>query len=235
MTTTATREVATSSRFSVPAVTFAVLASVVGAVVTDALGTDQLGRLAGAAIGPVVTATFTTWWTGGRGRIQLGAICSLSALALVITISGFFVADTVADEPVLGSGSGSLAPSNLVGADSTDTSPVTDGDDGVVDPPVEVDLAVDAGASTDGVGITIINVGEAAAGGFVVSMNDDDVHTNTGGLPPGASESITASCLDTPPGDVVIEVRFLDDQEIDPNAANNVASVTNTCPDQPTI
>ncbi len=230
---TLAREVVASKGFSTPAVMFAVLASVVGAVVTAELGTGQVGRLTGAAIGPIVTATFTTWWSGGRGPVQLAVICALSALALFITVSGFFVADTVADEPVLGDGgSGSLVPwsSGSVtggapaapGATETIETSGTDREGGA-------DLAVTAISAEAGVDITVTNVAGAESGGFEITMNGLPVQSGTA-LPVGGSVGVTAPCPDPPAAELTVEVRLLDTELVDPDLSNNVSVPEGACP-----
>ena len=124
------RAAAAANGLSTVALLSAVLASVVGAVLTAELGTSQLGRLGGATLGPVISTTITTWWSGGRGRLQLVAITVMTLLALGITVSGFLVADTVAEKPVLGDdGSGSLVPSGVAPAAAPDpVDPLDPGD-----------------------------------------------------------------------------------------------------------
>jgi len=96
------REVVASEGFSAGALGLAILGSVVGMVLTTKIDLGPWGGLAGATIGPVLSATFTTRRAGERGRVRLGAMCALSALALVITISGFAVAPADLKEPLVG-------------------------------------------------------------------------------------------------------------------------------------
>lgn len=216
-----TRQVAASNGFSLVALSFAVLASVVGAVLTSALGTDQLGRLGGAAIGPVVTATFTTWWAGGRGRVQLLVIGVLSALAVVITVSGFLVADTVAEEPVLGDG-GSIVPADVIGADSTDSPPDT-GD------PAPADLAVGAVSAEGGVTITVSNVGAADAAGFVVALDGDPADSFDGLAAWASTEAFFVPCAEPPLEEPTASVAFTDSAVVDPDETNNAVPVPGAC------
>lgn len=241
------RQVAASKGFSLVALTFAVLASVVGATLTAALGTDQLGRLGGAAVGPVVTATFTTWWSGGRGRVQLLAIAVLSALALVITVSGFLVADTVAEKPVLGGGRGSIVPADVVGSPidpgtETGTDPGTDpgtetGTDdesgtgtteGSTAEPLP-NLTVSAVPVTGGVEMTVTNAGTADAAAFTVLLDGAPVGS-VDALTVGSATSITAACpgvLTTAPTASVV---FTDPVVVDADVADNSAVVPGACP-----
>ncbi len=230
---TLAREIVASKGFSVPAVLFAVLASVVGAVVTAELGTGQVGRLTGAAVGPVVTATFTTWWTGGRGPVQLAVICALSALALFITVSGFFVADTVADEPVLGDGSsGSLAPSSagsVSGGGPESPAPTDATETGGSERGGGADLAVAATAAESGVDITVTNLAGQESGGFEITMNGVPVQTGTA-LPVGGSVGVTAPCPQPPAAELTVEVRLVDTEVVDPDLSNNVSVPAGACP-----
>lgn len=240
------RQVVASNGFSLVALTFAVLASVVGATLTAALGTDQLGRLGGAAVGPVVTATFTTWWSGGRGRVQLLAIAVLSALALVITVSGFLVADTVAEKPVLGGGRGSIVPADVVGSPidpgtETGTGPGTetgtDGESGTgttggstgVTTPLP-DLTVSAVPVTGGVEITVSNADTAADAGTFTVLLDGELVDTVDALSAGSATGITAACpgvLTTAPTASVV---FTDPAVVDADVADNSAVVTGACP-----
>jgi hypothetical protein len=87
--------------FSAGTLLLAVGGSVVGTILTDALGTEQWGTLAGAALGPVVSTVFSTKHSGEKGRIRGAAIAILSAGALVITWAGFSLGDTAAGKSVL--------------------------------------------------------------------------------------------------------------------------------------
>ncbi len=227
-----TRQAMASKGFSTVALLFAVLSSVVGAVLTAELGTGQLGRLGGAAIGPVISTTFTTWWSGGRGRIQLAAIGLLTLLALGVTVSGFFVADTVADQPVLGDdGSGSLVPS---GVEPAVPDPGVD-PGGVTDPPV-VDEPLPELSFTDvpitgGTAITVTNNGAAAAGPFEITVNGDGF-TQFESLAAGAStEALKVECPDTPVTELTIAMVLFADSRPDADESNNERTVPVTCPE----
>ncbi|GAA2711065.1 FHA domain-containing protein [Actinoplanes palleronii] len=80
--------------FSGGALLLAVAGSVVGTVLTDAAGTGPWGTLAGAAIGPLVSTTFSTRHAGEKGRVRAAAIGILSVSALFITWAGVSVAET---------------------------------------------------------------------------------------------------------------------------------------------
>lgn len=94
--------------FSFGALLLAVLGSVVGAVLLGELqgriSDDQnWGPLAGAALGPVISATFTSRNTADKGRVRTAMIVFLSGGALLITANGFSIADTVAGRSILSS------------------------------------------------------------------------------------------------------------------------------------
>jgi hypothetical protein len=87
--------------FSGTALLVAVCGSVVGTVLTGALGSGQWGTLAGAAIGPVVSTAFSTKRTGEKGRVRGAAIAILSLAALLITWVGVSVTDAAAGTSVI--------------------------------------------------------------------------------------------------------------------------------------
>ncbi len=237
-----TRQAVASNGFSMVALLFAVLSSVVGAVLTAELGTGQLGRLGGAAIGPVISTTFTTWWSGGRGRIQLAAIGLLTLLALGVTVSGFFVADTVADKPVLGDdGSGSLVPSGVEpavpdpGVDPAVPDPGVDPggvtDPSVVDPEPEPlpELSFTAVPIAGGTAVTVTNNGTADAGPFEITVNGV-VSTQVGSLLAETSTAALAvACPDPLLTELTIAVVLSADSLPDADESNNEATVPVTC------
>lgn len=224
-----TRQAVASNGFSTVALLFAVLSSVVGAVLTAKLGTGQFGRLAGAAIGPVISTTFTTWWSGGRGRIQLAAIGLLTLLALGITVSGFFVADTVADKAVLGDGNGSLIPSGVPPADpGVDPGGTPAGE---VDPesgPLP-DLSFTAVPIAGGTAVTVTNNGTADAGPFEITV-DGVSSTPVDGLLAGTSTAAVAvACPDPLLTELTIAVVMSAGSPPDADESNNTATVPVTC------
>jgi hypothetical protein len=92
-----------------PAVTtaslsIAVLGSVVGTVLPSLFKADRLGTAAAAAIGPIITATFTSKRAGERGRVRALAITVLSAAALLITFTGFTLPELAAKKPLITEG-----------------------------------------------------------------------------------------------------------------------------------
>ncbi|HEY3008833.1 MAG TPA: FHA domain-containing protein [Micromonosporaceae bacterium] len=87
--------------FSGRALLLAVAGSVVGTVLSGFTGTDQWGRLAGAALVPIVAATFSTKRAGDAGRVRTVAIVVLSTAALAITWAGVSVADLAAGRSVV--------------------------------------------------------------------------------------------------------------------------------------
>lgn len=223
-----TRQAVASKGFSAVALSFAVLSSVVGAVITAELGSGQLGRLAGAAVGPVISTTFTTWWTGGRGRIQLVAMGLLTLLALGITVSGFFVADTVADKPVLGDGSGSLVPSG-VPPEGSGGPPGGGTEPGGVDPDALPDLSFTTVPITGGLAVTVTNHGSGDAAAFQITVNGG-VATELDGLLAGASsDAVAVTCPDPALTELTIAVVPSADGPPDADESNNEATLPVTC------
>jgi pSer/pThr/pTyr-binding forkhead associated (FHA) protein len=95
------QELRESHGFSATALLLAVLGTVVATALTGAAGAGQWGTLVGAAVGPVVTTTFTTKKAGEKGRVRTATIIVLSVAALVITWVGIGLADQVAGESVI--------------------------------------------------------------------------------------------------------------------------------------
>jgi hypothetical protein len=95
------RELQYAQGFSAWALLLAVLGSVAGTIFTSAFGTGHWGTLAGAAVGPVISTTFSTKYTGERGRVRNATIIILSIAALLITVTGFTFADRVAGKSIL--------------------------------------------------------------------------------------------------------------------------------------
>jgi hypothetical protein len=141
----------------------AVLGAVVSTTLTGATGAGPWGTLLGAAVGPVVTTTFTTKKAGEKGRVRTAAIAILSLTALVITVVGIGIADRAAGHSVMpfsteqastfpragGDGNGAPAvttspPESGSTSSLTDTKPVP-----VVDPP-----SVDCGQTSPGTSVT---------------------------------------------------------------------------------
>jgi hypothetical protein len=95
------RELEYAQGFSSWALLLAVLGSVAGTTFTSAFGTGHWGILAGAAVGPVISTTFSTKYTGERGHVRNAIIIILSIAALLITVTGFTFADRVAGRSIL--------------------------------------------------------------------------------------------------------------------------------------
>jgi hypothetical protein len=95
------RDLEDAPGFSAWALLLAVLGSVAGAIITSAVGTGQWGTLAGAALGPVISTTFSTKRTGESGGVRNAIIIILSGGALFITVTGFTFADHVAGKSIL--------------------------------------------------------------------------------------------------------------------------------------
>jgi hypothetical protein len=70
----------------------AVLASVVGTVLASACGTGRTGALLSAALGPLITALFTT---SGRAKARSVGIALVTVVALAVTVTGFTVPEFV--------------------------------------------------------------------------------------------------------------------------------------------
>ncbi len=85
----------------------AVVGSFVSAVLNGfllATAWGQWGVLLGAAVGPVVTTTFTTKVTGEKGRLRAAVIAALSITAVLITFSGVEVVDRASGTALLAGG-----------------------------------------------------------------------------------------------------------------------------------
>jgi hypothetical protein len=87
--------------FSAGGLLLAVAGAVVSTVLTGAAGAGPWGRLAGAAVLPVVSAAFSTKRAGESGRVRTAAIALLSLGALAITWAGISVADLAANRSVI--------------------------------------------------------------------------------------------------------------------------------------
>jgi hypothetical protein len=58
-------------------------------------------RLVGAAVGPVISTTFTTKQAGERGRVRAAITVLVSSAALFITVSGTSLTEFASRTPVL--------------------------------------------------------------------------------------------------------------------------------------
>jgi hypothetical protein len=115
--------VVASDGFSGNALGLAVLGSVVGTILTASIGTGRWGVLVAAVIGPVLSATFTTRRAGERGRVRLGAIVALSALALIISITGFALTPAEVKEPLVGDADPSATVAQMLPSTGRTTDP----------------------------------------------------------------------------------------------------------------
>lgn len=95
------RELHAAPGFSAGALFLAVAGSAVGTVLSGAAGTGPWGTLAGATLGPVISTTFSTRRAGEKGLVRSAAIAVLSAGALLITVTGFSLADAAAGRSVV--------------------------------------------------------------------------------------------------------------------------------------
>ena len=123
--------------FSVWALLLAIAGSVVGAVFTSALGTGEWVVLAGAALGPAVSTTFSTRHTGEKGRVRTAAIVIMSISALLITVTGFSFADRIAGRSVLPGADGRTFPIPMV----EPSDPITEPSNATTGPGIEVEPA----------------------------------------------------------------------------------------------
>jgi len=153
------RELHDAPGFSGTALLLTVAGSLVGTILVGFADVGPWGSLTGAAIAPVVTATFTTKRTGEKGRVRTWAIVILSAVALTITVTGVSAAELATDSRVTpgsddamtftnahpesglgGGGTSGATPSGSPGA-----SPTATGSPGQSGPSIEVSATVDCG------------------------------------------------------------------------------------------
>ncbi|MEV0288394.1 hypothetical protein AB0H36_30100 [Kribbella sp. NPDC050820] len=87
------RQIKDTHAFSGKSLFFAVLASVVCSAIVPALGAGRTATVLGAALSPLVVAVISTQ---GPGLARTIGIASLSAVALLITISGFTIPEAIA-------------------------------------------------------------------------------------------------------------------------------------------
>lgn len=181
------RKVVASDGFSGNALGLAVLGSVVGTILTASLGTGRWGVLVAVAIGPVLAATFTTRKVGERGRVRLGAIVALSALALVITITGFALTPEEVKEPLVGDADPSATLAQVLPGTGQTTDPAPPSPSpSTVDPPPSPPSDMQAGAnSTDAstpgaVKLTWTHDGEDIANFTVVRVEETGTSTELG-------------------------------------------------------
>jgi len=95
------RALQASPGFSVKGLLLAIVGSVVGTVLPATAGTGPWGTLAGAALVPVISTTFSTKVAGEKGRVRAAAIVLLSLAALLITYVGISAADKATGKAVI--------------------------------------------------------------------------------------------------------------------------------------
>lgn len=95
------RELREAPGFSAPALVLAVMGAMVTTTLTGVAGAGPWGTLMGAAVGPVVTTTFTTKRAGEKGRVRTAAIIILTLAAVVITWVGIGLADRAAGRSII--------------------------------------------------------------------------------------------------------------------------------------
>jgi hypothetical protein len=151
------RELHDAPGFSGTALLLTIAGSLVGTILVGYAEVGPWGSLAGAAVAPVVTATFTTKRTGEKGRVRALAIVILSAAALAITVTGVSAAEVVTDGRMT-PGLDSALTFPLPNPDNTDdpgptptedTSPPTSPTDGTnpTGPAIAVPSTVDCGTA----------------------------------------------------------------------------------------
>lgn len=87
------RQLRETNAFSGTSLFFGVLSSVVCSAIIPALGAGRLATVLGAVLSPLVVAMFTT---RGPGLIRTVGIASVTAIAFVISLSGFTLPEAIA-------------------------------------------------------------------------------------------------------------------------------------------
>ena len=177
---------------------FAVLASVVGTLLTGFFDIGRPGALIGAAIAPLVTAIFTTRGSGAARTIGIGI---LTALALLITVSGFTISDVLRDgkSPVAGR-NGTFWKAPVPGPKSSSGSAELSVPERVECPATEVDSTADCRFGVKPAGSSTVSVNGATLDG----RDRDDFRITKqckGTLKPGTACSIRLKFTPSGPGD----------------------------------
>jgi hypothetical protein len=114
------RQIKDSDALRLRTLPLAVLASVVGTVLASAFGTGRTGALLSAAMGPLITALFTT---NGRGRTRSFGIALVTLVAVALTVTGFTVPELIrGGKSLIADRSGTFVPTEE-GGTSTPPSP----------------------------------------------------------------------------------------------------------------
>ncbi|TCC54363.1 hypothetical protein E0H73_38565 [Kribbella pittospori] len=182
----------------------AVLASVVGTVLTGFFDAGRPGTLVGAGIAPLITAVFTT---RGRGASRGLSIVLLTALALLLTVSGFTISDVLRDgESPVADRDGTFwkAPGSSSGSRSGNTSSLS-APDQVECKATEVHSTSDCRFGLEPAGTTTVSVSGATLDG----RDQDDFRITKqckGTLKPGTACSIRLKFTPSAEGDRSAEV-----------------------------
>ena len=150
------RQIKETKAFSTASLFFAILSSVVSAAIIPALGADRIATLGGAVLSPVLVATISTQ-RNGRGLVRSVAIACLSAVALLITISGFTLPEAIAGAGSLtGDGAGTFVDTERRPESPESTSTTTPVQSTTSPPGIKVELPASRTCPT-------VQVGESVA------------------------------------------------------------------------
>jgi hypothetical protein len=117
------RQIKDSDALRLRTLPLAVLASVVGTVLASAFGTGRTGALLSAAMGPLLTALFTT---NGRGRTRSFGIALVTLVAVALTVTGFTVPELIrGGKSLIADRSGTFVPTEEGGTSAPPSPPPT--------------------------------------------------------------------------------------------------------------
>ena len=115
------RQIKDSDALRLRTLPLAVLASVVGTVLASASGTGRTGALLSAAMGPLITALFTT---SGRGRTRSFGIALVTLVAVALTVTGFTVPELIrGGKSLIADRSGTFVPTEEGGTSTPPSIP----------------------------------------------------------------------------------------------------------------
>jgi hypothetical protein len=115
------RQIKDSDALRLRTLPLAVLASVVGTVLASAFGTGRTGALLSAAMGPLITALFTT---SGRGRTRSFGITLVTLVAVALTVTGFTVPELIrGGKSLIADRSGTFVPTEEGGTSTPPSTP----------------------------------------------------------------------------------------------------------------
>jgi hypothetical protein len=199
------RQVRDTRALGVVQLSLAVLASVVGTVLTGIFDIGRPGALIGAGIAPLVTAVFTT---RGRGIGRTIGIGVLTTVALLITVSGFTISDVLRDgkSPIAHrDGTFWKAPVPESSSKSSNGTAELSAPERVECPATEVLSTADCRFGLKPAGSATVSLNGATLGG----RNRDDFRITKqckGTLKPGTACSIRLKFTPSEPGDREAEV-----------------------------